>query len=396
LIAVLTAGPLLAGWTPLGRSSPANFRSTAKMLQSLMRTTKNHATGISFASGVFLLLGIASLAWLRPDFRYREFLPLDSATLSGLTEVESAFGGSYPLRVAVDWPPEATDHDVLRLLEQVEQTLAENPIVNAPWSVLAPIRAIAGAQTPVVNLPSPNVVPLSERSRLWLPEFRRALVETRAPDIGAAQLEPHLAALETSLDRINQEHPGFSVRLSGLHPVSARTSLAMIDSLARSLAIAAVLIVATLAIAMRSARMGVVSVIPNLLPLSAICLFLAASGRPLQFTTVTVLTLVLALAVDDSIHLLAGFRRARKAGADTETAIMKTIGSVGDSLVITTALLVAGFGAVGLSKAPMMSLFGWLAAGALILALLADLIALPALLRIAYPNRTPSGGSSTK
>lgn len=190
------------------------------------------------------------------------------------------------------------------------------------------------------------------------------------------------------MGRLEREHPGFTVRVSGLYPVSARTSLQMIRSLGASLTVAALLILATLAVATRSAKLGIVCVIPNLLPLGMVCLFLVASERPLQFTTVTVLAVVLGLAVDDTIHVLAGVRRAQKAGANIEAAVATTLESVGSSLVITTALLVAGFGAVGLSRAPLMSLFGWLVAGALLVALVADLLILPALLRVAFaPGR---------
>jgi len=49
-------------------------------------------------------------------------------------------------------------------------------------------------------------------------------------------------------------------------------------------------------------------------------------------------------------------------------------------LVTTTALLVAGFGALGFSQAPMMSLFGGLGSLVIVVALLDDIVLLPALL----------------
>ena len=171
--------------------------------------------------------------------------------------------------------------------------------------------------------------------------------------------------------------------------MSARTSLRMIDALAVSLALACVVIFVAISLALRSIRLGLVTLPVNLLPLGAICLFLIAAARPLQFTNVTLLTVVLGIAVDDSIHFVVAFRRERAAGATAAGAIASALDTVGVSLVITTSLLLAGFGAVWLSKAPQMSLFGGLACLALLVALLADLLLLPALLLRFSPAGSP-------
>ena len=49
---------------------------------------------------------------------------------------------------------------------------------------------------------------------------------------------------------------------------------------------------------------GVLSIVPNLLPLVALAAYLSLSHRRLQFPTVTLVTLALAFAVDDTIHVL--------------------------------------------------------------------------------------------
>lgn len=389
LVSVLLLGPLLAGWTALGRAPSGRYLPVPTAWLGFLSASRRHSPEIALASLVLIGCSIASVGWLAPDYRYRDYLPAGSAALRGLAAVESAFGGSFAVRAVVDWPEGAAEAEVLGVLDEVERAMAGGSIFGPPFSVLTPLRAVAGRATPVADLPSPAQIPAPLRDRFWRPERRRALVEARAPGLGAAALEPHFRSLEAAFVEVAQRHRGFAIRLNGLLPVSARTSLRMIGSLATSLAVAALLIAVTLCLAMRSVKLGLVSVVPNLLPLGAICLFLAASGRPLQFTTVSVLSIVLGLAVDDTIHMVAGFRRARRAGADVERAAAETVESVGGSLLLTTALLVSGFAAVGLSRAPLMSLFGGLASAALIVALVADLVVLPAWLRIVFatPDR---------
>lgn len=390
LVTVLTVTPLLAGWTPLGRIGRAARKPVSPRPPELVASLKRFSKLIVASSIVLVGLAVYAAWGLRPDFRYREFLREDSMARYGLAAVEAEFDGSYPVRIVVDWPKGADEQSVLAMIAAVEAAAGSWEFGGRPFSVLSLLRTVVGGNATVENLPEVGNLPADARDRFWNREARRAIVEMRVPELGAAELEPKLLELEETLAQVTHQLPGCEVTVNGLLPVTARTSLRMIGSLVKSLGVAAVFIFTTLAIATRSLRLGLVSILPNLLPLGAICLFLAFSGRPLQFTSVTVLTIVLGLAVDDTIHVLAWFQRLCRHGVDIETAIWKTYDSVGRSLVVTTALLVAGFGAVGLSRAPLMSLFGWLSAGALIVALITVFVLLPSLLRLVFARRLPA------
>lgn len=381
-LAVVTAVPLLAGHSPLGRPRRAASSSPSRgwRLAGILAVSGRRPRWLTvLAFGLVGLSGLAA-ARLTADYRYDEFLPESSRVVEGLRAVEAHFGGAFPLRVVVDWPEGAPAAGVLQVLESVEKTLVASPIAHSPTSLLLPLRTLVGSATPVADLPEPELIPAETRERFWRDDLRRALISARMPGLGARTLQPELNSLNAALASLERDHAGFSFSLNGLLPVSARTSLRMIDALAMSLAIACVVIFVAISLALRSLRLGLVTLPVNLLPLGAICLFLVAASRPLQFTNVTLLTVVLGIAVDDSIHFVMAFRRKRTAGATAGQAIANALDTVGVSLVITTCLLFAGFGAVWLSEAPQMSFFGGLACLALLAALLADLLLLPALL----------------
>lgn len=154
----------------------------------------------------------------------------------------------------------------------------------------------------------------------------------------------------------------------------------MIRDLARSLGAAALFIFLVIGIALRSASLGIISIVPNVFPLAGTGALLALAGAPLQFTSVLVFTVCLGIAVDDTIHFLVHFRREMKTGRDIQAAIRGSIASVGHVMIITTLILIAGLCVLLLSGMPTLRLFGLLSIVALGLALLADLFFLPALL----------------
>ena len=93
-----------------------------------------------------------------------------------------------------------------------------------------------------------------------------------------------------------------------------------------------------------------------------------------------VFSIALGIAVDDTIHLLSGFERARREGRDVTAALSRSVAGVGRAIVTTTLLLTAGFGTLLLSGLPGTRLFGALACLALVLALVGDLLLLPAMI----------------
>ena len=137
------------------------------------------------------------------------------------------------------------------------------------------------------------------------------------------------------------------------------------------------------------------AIIPNFLPILGTELYLYSSGAGLQLTTIIALTIAFGIAVDDTIHFLSAYVRARDEGIDHELAVEYALDRVGPALVATTLILCAGTFVVIFSALPQVALFGTLAVLTFILALLGDLLILPALL-IAGGRFFKSVGESKK
>ncbi|MES1945164.1 RND efflux transporter [Salinisphaera sp. PC39] len=146
-------------------------------------------------------------------------------------------------------------------------------------------------------------------------------------------------------------------------------------------ALAFLLIAATLVIALRSLRLGLISLIPNFLPaLLALGLWALLVGEIGLIVSVIAAT-TMGLIVDDTVHILSKYRRARRehdlAPAD---AIVYMFAHTGNALLITTVVLVLGFMVLYLSDFRLNSNMGLLTSIALAFALILDFFLLPPIL----------------
>ncbi len=149
-------------------------------------------------------------------------------------------------------------------------------------------------------------------------------------------------------------------------------------------ALALVLISALLMLALRSIKMGFISLVPNLVPaIMAFGLWSIFIGQVGLAASVVAAT-SLGVIVDATVHFLSKYMRARRTrGDNAEDAIRYAFSTVGTALWVTSLILIAGFAVLALSAFKMNQEMGELMAITLACALIADFLLLPALLLIA-------------
>ena len=155
-----------------------------------------------------------------------------------------------------------------------------------------------------------------------------------------------------------------------------------IDSMLQGTAIAIVLISLVLAIALKSYRYGLLSLLPNIAPAAiAFGIWGIVSGRVgVSLSIVTCMTL--GIVVDYTVHLLSKYLRAkREQGLSTDDAIRYAFDTVGIALIVTTAILCVNFGILAFSNFSMNSQMGLMTAMTILIALILDFLFLPALLK---------------
>ena len=163
-----------------------------------------------------------------------------------------------------------------------------------------------------------------------------------------------------------------------------------IISMLTGTAIALVLISLILVVALRSIKFGALSLIPNLAPaLMAFGAWGILVGE-VGLAVSVVVAMTLGIVVDDTIHFLSKYLRARKErGMNAEDAIRYAFNTVGVALTVTTVVLVAGFLVIAQSNFKVNAEMGLLTAITIAIALIVDFLFLPALLLLVDGDKKP-------
>ena len=133
--------------------------------------------------------------------------------------------------------------------------------------------------------------------------------------------------------------------------------------------------------ALRSVKLGLISFIPNLLPAVVAFGIWGIMSGVVNLGLSIVIGMTLGIVVDDSIHFLSKYRRAREEqGLNAEDAVRYAFNSVGRALVVTTVILAIGFLVLSTSVFLMNASMGLMTAITIVLALVIDFFMLPPLL----------------
>ncbi len=171
-----------------------------------------------------------------------------------------------------------------------------------------------------------------------------------------------------------------AVTVTGLPILSAKLSLGSARAMVWGIVVALVAISLILLLTLRDWRLGLISLLPNILPVMIAFGVWGFFVGEISFAATVVAALTYGLVVDDTVHLLTKYQRyGREIGPGIE-AVRRAFRSVGVAVVATSLALGASFMPFAMSGFLVNRHFGALTAITLIAAMVADLVLLPALL----------------
>ena len=132
-------------------------------------------------------------------------------------------------------------------------------------------------------------------------------------------------------------------------------------------------------VVLRSFRLGLLSVLPNVIPIVVGYGLWRVFVGQMNIVASVAGSISLGIIVDDTIHFLTRYKAMKAKGYDAETAMTKTLTHVGPAMLGTSVILVLGFGVLTLSSFQMTSYLGWLSVIIVAVAPLTDLVLAPAL-----------------
>jgi hypothetical protein len=212
--------------------------------------------------------------------------------------------------------------------------------------------------------------------------FQTARMTLKVPLVDGIFYGPFLANLEDSFREILG--PDLDFELTGATVLSNRAFSVVLVSMVRSYGLALLIITPLMVLMIGSMRLGLLSMIPNLLPVYLTLALMGWLDISLQISTLLVGSIVIGVAVDDTIHFLHKFDRYYKVEGDVRASLRKTLETTGTALFTTSVVLALSFATYYLGNMTGIVYFGILASFGMVIAFLADLTLSPALVALVY------------
>jgi predicted RND superfamily exporter protein len=402
LLIAMTIVPIFFSLMP--EPKPLRKGATSRVhdwLDQVLTATERLATGrtrtIVAGSGLILLLSLLGLAHLdiEADFarRFRE----DNKIRQDLLWFEDRFAGTTGLDIYVETPESdgLFDPEAFARIARFQDILTELPRVDQAFSLVNLVREIHDELNVDANdagvLPDPRqamdqyllLFELGggrDLDRLVDFERRTMRITLRLNDEGfrasASVAGEALALAEQILGESATAEPSGLTFLLGdwLDEILAGQRNGLLLSL--------LTITFMMMLALRSFRAGLWSMVPNVLPLLVLGGYLGGVWDYVDSDTLMLAIIAIGIGVDDTIHFLVRYRIEEARSPDTATAIHRTFDFAGRAIVMTSVILVAGFSPFALSAYYTTRMMGTLLPLCLVVALLADLLLVPALVQV--------------
>jgi predicted RND superfamily exporter protein len=321
---------------------------------------------------------------------YRDGHPTEKATRLAERKLE----GVVRMQITLQGQPGAMkDPRVLSAMREMQTWLSRHPDVASTLSLATFVREMHRV---VVGKPAIPDTRAAVASLLLMAEgeermgrfvdypYSKARILIGAVDMGARKYLPLAKKVDALAKRLFGPL-GVKARVTGTSLVAYRGINRLVLDLLTSLSLAFGVIAVVLICVFRSVRVGLLSLVPNIMPLSVGLGFMSLAGMRLEPATVIVFSIALGIAVDDTIHFVARYREEALGGRSPAEAVQVAIRTAGRAMVFTSLVLVTGFAATLTSNFPGSAHFGMVNIVILSTALLTDLTLTPACLMVFRP-----------
>lgn len=229
-----------------------------------------------------------------------------------------------------------------------------------------------------------------DRRQLVSDDYRMAHIRISSKNIGSIKGLEVMNAVDSyirkNLSPLKATFPDLKVTTTGQLPLQLKLMDYISWSQVQSFGIAVVSISIVLLLVMGSVKIGVVAIIPNILPIITAFGVMGYFDMALDVHTLLVVPIIIGIAVDDTIHFLTHYRIEMQHHGNVKEAILIAYREAGQAIVFTSLVLAFGFLVFLFSSNKGFSYFGILSAVSIFTATVADLILLPALLYLVDRN----------
>ena len=350
-----------------------------------------------------LAVSIYGATQVKIDTQILDQYPKDSTFSQSVAVADDHMMGAYAMVLYLDFKEDFAlqDPDVLKAMDELQkkfETQYQKYVVmtnslayvtkdanrklngNAPqYDRIPDTREVLAQTLFLFNNANP-----SERQRLVDDNYRKANIKISLHSHGSYEYYQVFRQMRADIDEmmaeLNTKYPKAEVSITGIFALAMQVAQYLTENEVITFGIALVAVSAILLLVFGSFKVGMIALIPNLIPALLTLGLLGTAGVPLDFYTMMLAPIIIGISVDDTVHFMSTYQLQLAADGDVNAALRRTMAEAGPGVVFTALILGLGFGIMAIASAAGTSNMGKFGALAIFMGLLNDLFLLPALL----------------
>jgi len=396
-VLVLHAQPKIAKNKRLGKG-------WKKLLSSLFLFVLKRPVHVIIGGVVLIAICIYGASRIEAKSFLLEDLKEDNELRQDMTFFDEKYSGVRPFEMGL-WLTDSLNHsfldrDVLEEMDQLESYLYDTYEVGFIYSPLQLIkylnRSSHGGDQEYLKIPESDkdlnmIVKMIEKTNhkdyvksIMVKGKNLIRITGKIGDWGSAEVNKRNDSLRDFFENKTTLSSFSDYKITGTAALIDKNNDTLVSNLVTGLAIAFVIISLIVGLMYRSVKLVFISLIPNVLPLLMIAAIMGFSGIDLKVSTSIIFTIVFGIAVDDTIHFMSKLKFELRKNKLLLYALKRTYMSTGRAIILTSLILFSGFLTLLGSDFLVTFYMGLLVGFALLFAVVADLILLPALIIVFY------------
>lgn len=381
------------------------------ILEAIIRLIERRRNLILLTSVVLLGFAVYGISLIRVETKLLEYFRPESPIRSSYRFIEENLSGISSVEIMVDTKEKGgmKNPEVIAAIETLVAKMSGEPNLTSilslanfykrinqalhgddpEWRKIPETRAEAAQFLLLYSMSGPE----SDLFDFVSPDYRYGRISMRIKTMSSTELQKLIDRIKNMADisfkRLSEK--GVNAHVTGSAVLYANMNSSLVWGQIKSFSISLLLISLMMILVAGEIGLGIVSLLPNLMPIMITMGFMGYAGFPLDSTTSMVAPIALGMAVDSTIHFMVRFRREYLTSRSYHSAMTETVRLIGRAMIGTSTPLAVGFWVLISSEFVPIYVFGLLSGIVVVLAMVFDLVLTPICLMLYKPKYRKKG-----
>lgn len=370
-----------------------NEKSSEELIlaKPLLHLIEHKASLIFLASIIIFIFVLFGITKLKVSSNHFEFYPADSPIVKSTKLIDKALSGNRRLELLLEGNEDALmQPEILKKMEKLSSEIQKLPHIKKVISLVDYIKEINKSLTGEYKIPMSKEVIAQELFLFTLSneglrdiesfttmDYSKGRITINIEAISSEKIQILTNLINKKTEKIFQD-TDIKFTITGETEVWSKLHINLTRTQINSFSLAFLLIIGLMFIIFKSLVYGMVSILPNILPIFLCLGSMGWLGIKLDVATVTVASIALGIVVDDTIHFISRLIEENKKGRLIKESIRNVIIYAGRAIIFTSIINIVGFSVLLFADFKPTAYFGALVSLILFFALIGDLLILPA------------------